>query len=158
MLVIGDAPPSGTESWYDDRATTTRRPRPPEVDIDIERDLIALPYSERHDRPAEGRDAQRTATWCAITCSARRPARITERDVLLLFLPFYHIYGTMLMGASIASGATVCIMERFDAMTALAITQRYGVTLFYAVPPVLLALTPDARSSRSTISRRCATS
>ena len=35
-------------------------------------------------------------------------------------------------------------MERFDALTALAITQRYGVTLFYAVPPVLLALTPDA--------------
>ena len=61
---------------------------------------------ERHHRPAEGRDAHATATWCATTSSARRRARITERDVLLLFLPFYHIYGTMLMGASIASGAT----------------------------------------------------
>jgi long-chain acyl-CoA synthetase len=71
--------------------------------------------------------------------------RITDRDVLLLFLPFYHIYGTMLMGASVASGATMCIMERFDADTALALTARHRVTLFYAVPPVLLALTmrPD---------------
>jgi long-chain acyl-CoA synthetase len=67
-------------------------------------------------------------------------ARMTERDVLLLFLPFYHIYGSMLMGAAVASGATNCIMERFEAMTALRLTQRYRVTLFYAVPPVLLAL------------------
>src|SRR6185369_11599347 len=70
--------------------------------------------------------------------------RITDRDVLLVFLPFYHIYGTMLMGAAVASGATLVIMERFDMVTALTLMQRHRVTLFYAVPPVLLAMTQFA--------------
>jgi acyl-CoA synthetase (AMP-forming)/AMP-acid ligase II len=74
-------------------------------------------------------------------------SRIGNQDVLLLFLPFYHIYGTMLMGASVLSGATMCIMERFEMQTALSITERHRVTLFYAVPPVLLAMTqyPDLK-------------
>ena len=137
VLVIGDAP-SGTESWdaivRDHPATA-----PPEVDIDIERDLIALPYSSGTTGLPKGVMLTHRNLVCNhLQCTSA--ARVTERDVLLLFLPFYHIYGSMLMGASIASGATICIMERFDAMTALAITQRYKVTLFYAVPPVLLAL------------------
>ena len=137
VLVIGDAP-SGTESWdaiVRDHSATA----PPEVDIDIERDLIALPYSSGTTGLPKGVMLTHRNLVCNhLQCTSA--ARITERDVLLMFLPFYHIYGSMLMGASIASGATVCIMERFDAMTALAITQRYKVTLFYAVPPVLLAL------------------
>ncbi len=138
ILVVGEAP-AGTESWdalvRDHPATA-----PPEVDLDLDRDLIALPYSSGTTGLPKGvmlshRNLLSNHLQC---CSA---ARITERDVLLLFLPFYHIYGSMLMGSAVVAGATLCIMERFEATAALSITQRYGVTLFYAVPPVLLALT-----------------
>jgi long-chain acyl-CoA synthetase len=145
VIVIGDERPEGTLAWYE-LVTSYPGERPPEVEIDVEEDLVALPYSSGTTGLPKGvmlthRNLVANHTQCV------SGGRITDRDVLLIFLPFYHIYGTMLMGSSVASGATQVIMERFDAVTSLALTQRYGVTIFYAVPPVLLALTqfPDLK-------------
>ena len=66
--------------------------------------------------------------------------RISERDTLLIFLPFYHIYGMMLVGGGIYAGATLVIMEAFDLELSLALAQNHGVTLYYAVPPIMVAL------------------
>jgi len=139
VLVIGDAAPPHALSW-DELVGAHPAGRPPDLAFDVERDLIALPYSSGTTGLPKGvMLSHRNLVANNVQCTSA--ARIGEPDVLLLFLPFYHIYGTMLMGAAVASGATMCIMERFDAATALSITQRYRVTLFYAVPPVLLALT-----------------
>ena len=143
VLVIGGERLPATESWYE-IATGFPATRPPEIPVDVERDLVALPYSSGTTGLPKGVMLSHRNLVCnGIQCTSA--SRMTERDTLLLFLPFYHIYGTMLMGAAVTSGATACIMERFDAATALAITERYRVTLFYAVPPVLLMLTqmPD---------------
>ena len=141
IVVIGSERPAGTLSWYD-LATSFPGHRPPEVPIDIDEDIVALPYSSGTTGLPKGVMLTHRNLVCNhIQCIAG--GRITERDVLLIFLPFYHIYGTMLMGSSVAAGATELIMEKFDPITALTLTQRYGVTLFYAVPPVLLALTQN---------------
>jgi long-chain acyl-CoA synthetase len=125
VVVVGDERPAGTLSWY------------------VEEDLIALPYSSGTTGLPKGvMLTHRNLVANHIQCVSG--GRITERDVLLIFLPFYHIYGTMLMGSAVASGATQVILERFDLVTSLTLTQRHGVTLFYAVPPVLLALTQFA--------------
>jgi long-chain acyl-CoA synthetase len=137
VLVVGEAPAEAL-GWGD---VVRAHPgiAPPPVELDLERDLIALPYSSGTTGLPKGAMLSHRNLVCNhLQCTAA--SRMTERDTLLLFLPFYHIYGTMLIGAAVASGATVVIMEKFDAVTALDLTQRYRVTLFYAVPPVLLAL------------------
>ncbi len=59
----------------------------------------------------------------------------------LCFLPFFHIYGMqVLMNLSLACGATVVTMPRFDLEQALTIIQNSKVTRFFAVPPIVLAL------------------
>jgi long-chain acyl-CoA synthetase len=68
-------------------------------------------------------------------------SRISEADTILIFLPLYHIYGLLLTASLLAAGATQVIMERFDLVQSLDLCERYGVTWFPAVPPIVQALT-----------------
>lgn len=139
VVVIGKQPLAETVSFYD-LIDESAAERPSEPDFDLEEDLLALPYSSGTTGLPKGVMLTHRNLVCNnIQCTSA--SRISESDVLLLFLPFYHIYGTMLMGAAVASGATLVIMEKFEMVEALSLTQQYGVTLLYAVPPVLLAMT-----------------
>jgi long-chain acyl-CoA synthetase len=142
-VVVIEGAPEGTIDFDElvGRMPGTRVESPP---IRPREDLLALPYSSGTTGLPKGTMlTHANLVSNHIQCIAA--GRITERDTLLIFLPFYHIYATMLMGAAVASGATQVIMERFEMATALSLVQRYRVTLFYAVPPVLLAMTqyPD---------------
>jgi 4-coumarate--CoA ligase len=62
-------------------------------------------------------------------------------EVALAALPFFHIYGMqVLMNGLLANGCTVITMARFDLPAALQLIQDRKVTLFFAVPPMVLAL------------------
>lgn len=62
-------------------------------------------------------------------------------EVLLLFLPLYHIYGlNRCMGTYLAAAATIVLHERFDATRVLEAIQRYKVTVVTGVPTVYNAL------------------
>ncbi|MGH2509517.1 MAG: class I adenylate-forming enzyme family protein, partial [Ktedonobacteraceae bacterium] len=61
-------------------------------------------------------------------------------DVALIFLPFYHIYGVMLTGSFLACGGTQVLMERFDLLQSLDMCQKYNVTYYFAVPPIIVVL------------------
>ena len=67
-------------------------------------------------------------------------ARITFQDRLLVFVPLYHIYGIMLMGLAAMTGATIVLMERFDADKCLQLIQEQRITILYSVPQVLAVL------------------
>jgi acyl-CoA synthetase (AMP-forming)/AMP-acid ligase II len=67
--------------------------------------------------------------------------RIQESDVLIGILPFFHIYGmVVIMNYALSTGATVVTMPRFDMEQFLQTIQNYRITYAHLVPPLILAL------------------
>ena len=62
-------------------------------------------------------------------------------EISLAVLPFFHIYGMqVMMGSLLADGVTIITLPRFDMEQVLSLIQRYKVTQFFAVPPIILGL------------------
>jgi long-chain acyl-CoA synthetase len=66
--------------------------------------------------------------------------RLGPDDCYIVYMPLSHIYGVALMGAGVRSGAKQILLERFDLHTVTRLIEEHGVTWFFAVPPILLAL------------------
>jgi len=66
---------------------------------------------------------------------------LTDDDVILCFLPLYHIYGlTVGLTMSLALGCTLVLMPRFDVQKVCALLVEEGVTFMPIVPPAINAL------------------
>ena len=115
-------------------------PEPDPVEIDPEKDIAVLPYSSGTTGLPKGV----MLTHYNLTSNLKQlmaTGLIDEHSVLLAFLPFFHIYGLMvLLNSSLESGATCLVMPRFDPDQTLAFIEKYKVTDFFVVPPALLAL------------------
>ncbi|MFC9584988.1 long-chain fatty acid--CoA ligase [Streptomyces yangpuensis] len=70
-----------------------------------------------------------------------------EHDVHLITLPLFHSFGQVVqMNAGLASRATLVLLPRFDAPSALALMQRHAVTFFAGVPTMYWALLEEEAS------------
>jgi long-chain acyl-CoA synthetase len=67
----------------------------------------------------------------------------TSRDVMLSALPLPHVYGNIVMNGTFMTGATLVMMERFDAAAALAQIQRHRATVFDGVPTMYAMMLAD---------------
>ena len=127
----------GEDSW-DELAAAD--PLTDEPEIDPAEDLAALPYSSGttgHPKGVMLTHRNLVANLAQIGGSLP----ISEDDVLVAVLPFFHIYGmTVLLNNGVRSGATVVTMPRFDLEGFLRIVQDHKVTRAYVVPPIALAL------------------
>ncbi|NES37545.1 long-chain fatty acid--CoA ligase [Micromonospora sp. PPF5-17] len=75
----------------------------------------------------------------ALTCW--RLFGAVEEDVHLVTLPLFHSFGqTVQMNAGLYGGATLVLLPRFDAATALALMERERVTFFAGVPTMYWGL------------------
>ncbi len=68
-------------------------------------------------------------------------------DVMLCFLPLYHIYGlTVALTTSLTLGAKLILMPRFEIKKLSALVKEQGVTMMPMVPPAINALCQAAEA------------
>jgi acyl-CoA synthetase (AMP-forming)/AMP-acid ligase II len=118
---------------------------PQNVPIDPMKDIAVLPYSSGTTGLPKGV----MLSHQNLTANIRQTMALgmtTEDAVVLDFLPFYHIYGMMvLLNCGLAVGGTQIILPRFEPEAAMSLIQQHRVTDLYCVPPVVLALINQAR-------------
>lgn len=72
---------------------------------------------------------------------------IREADVVFGVLPMFHIFGlNVVLGLSLARGATVVLVQRFDPFTALETIAERGITVIPGAPSLWLAFSHFAEA------------
>jgi len=102
-------------------------------------ELLVLPYSSGTTGLPKGVLLSHTV-FLSNNIQFMSSIRATDADRFLIFLPFYHIYGLMLMGGAVHGGVDMFVMERFDMAETLRLIVDKRITIVFAVPPVLLAM------------------
>ena len=115
-----------------------------EVPLDFDRDVVALPYSSGTTGVSKGvmlTHRNLVANMAQIDGCAEVVKPLDKNDCLAAILPFYHIFGLLVvMNYGISRGVKVVTLPRFDLEQFLQIIQDHGVTYSHLVPPVVLAL------------------
>jgi len=112
----------------------------PEVALHPREDLVALPYSSGTTGLPKGV----MLTHYNLVANLQQisgTTHCTGDDVLICVLPFFHIYGmVVILNHGLYLGATIITMPRFDLEQMLQLIQDYRITFAHLVPPIVLAL------------------
>jgi len=114
----------------------------PEPIRDSRSTLAALPYSSGTTGLPKGVMLSHYNLVANVyqTLTKGETGAIDDDDVLLCFLPLYHIYGlTIGLNLTLMRGCTLVLMPRFDCRQSLRIIVDHRVTITLCVPPTLLA-------------------
>ena len=113
---------------------------PPVVSIDPKEDLVVLPYSSGTTGMPKGVMLTHF-NLVANLCQTHAVEQLSNKEVLIGVLPFYHIYGmVVIMSGALRAGATIVTMPKFDLEQFLSLLEKHRVTMGYLVPPIVLAL------------------
>lgn len=110
------------------------------VNIDPKKDLVALPYSSGTTGLSKGvmLTHENLVANMVLACEMNE---FYEGDRMIGVLPFFHIYGMVLiLNLAVYRGVTLVTMPRFDLEQFLDIVQTYKITSLNLVPPLILAL------------------
>ncbi len=123
----------------------------PHADRDSRTALATLPYSSGTTGLPKGVMLSHYNLVANVyqTLTPGECGALTGDDVILCFLPLYHIYGlTVGLNLALMRGATLLLMPRFDCERSLALIAAEGVTITLCVPPTLLAYCQAAEQGR----------
>jgi acyl-CoA synthetase (AMP-forming)/AMP-acid ligase II len=114
------------------------RPEPPAVDP--AGDLVVLPFSSGTTGLSKGVMLTHR-NLVANMEQTRSLHRVAAGDTLIGVLPFFHIYGQIVvLNLGLSQGATIVVMPRFDMTMFLDLLERHQVTRAHIAPPVVLGL------------------
>src|SRR5438105_4818716 len=137
---------SGAENFANLFIAGTGRPAPPSNSP--EETIAALPYSSGTTGLPKGVMLSHFNLVANVyQLLGPNASTLKPSDVMLCFLPLYHIYGlNVVLNPALLLGATVVLMPRFDLPAALHILTSELVTTMPTVPPALNALTQAAEA------------
>jgi long-chain acyl-CoA synthetase len=141
-------PIAGTENFADLlRATAAALPSPAGRPEDM---IAALPYSSGTTGLPKGvmlSHHNLVANVYQLIAPNGTPLKPT--DVMLCFLPLYHIYGlNVALNPMLMLGGTLVLMSRFNVAQLLGLLVSEGVTMMPLVPPALNALNQAAEAGQ----------
>jgi long-chain acyl-CoA synthetase len=111
-------------------------PAPPAIVIDPRIDIAALPYTGGTTGHPKGVMLTHFNLVAAQTVArASFPGLVEGREVILAFLPFFHIYGQVaIMLNGLAQGHLLVLLTSPDTEAILAAMERHRATIFFGVP------------------------
>lgn len=115
----------------------------PEININPAEDIVVLPYSSGTTGLPKGvMLSHRNIVANLVQIDGISGIDlVTEDDTIMGILPFFHIYGmVVIMNLALIYGATIITMPRFDMVQFLELVQKHKVTRVNLVPPILVGL------------------
>ena len=114
----------------------------PKLDQDPRQAIAALPYSSGTTGLPKGVMLSHYNLVANVYQTlGPNASSLTPDDVMLCFLPLYHIYGlTVGLTLSLTLGETLILMPRFDVPKVCSLLVEEGVTMMPIVPPAINAL------------------
>jgi acyl-CoA synthetase (AMP-forming)/AMP-acid ligase II len=130
--------------------------RRPKVKINPKVDLVSIPYSSGTTGASKGvMLTHYNQIANLIQIDSLKAAE--ENDILLGALPFFHIYGqVVIMNQCLNLGATIITVPQFDFAEFLQIVPKYKISICHLVPPVIIQLAKNPvilKADLSTIRR-----
>lgn len=113
------------------------RPNVENVEIDVDKDIASLPYTGGTTGNPKGVVlTHRNLVACRTEfLEVIRPFFGDRRQVIAALLPFYHIYGqVVIMGCGLSRGDTLVVFPRLNVDALLKAIETFKITVFYGIP------------------------
>ena len=125
-------------------------PNPPKVTIDPREDLAALPYTGgTTGLPKAARITHRNMVAVQAQTRAFWPILEDGKEVVMAFLPFFHIYGqVVVMFSGLVQGSTLILFTTPDIEEILNAMERYQASGFFGVPTLFEYLKEYEKTGR----------
>jgi len=126
-------------------------PTPPSIEFNIHDDLVTLPYTGGTTGLPKGAMITHYNIVAAEHLGSVFTGNVLEpgREVVMAYLPFYHIYGqSVVMLGGISQGYTLVIFTTPDLDDILNSIESEKASVFYSVPSLYEALRDYARTDR----------